>query len=42
MSGVRKNLKVRSTELSTLAWFMVLKKWSEWMKRTVCPALTAE
>ena len=27
-SGDRKDRKVRSTELSTLAWFMALKKWS--------------
>ena len=32
-SGVRKDRKVLSTELSTLAWDMALKKLSAWVKR---------
>ena len=40
-SGIRKDRKVRSTELSTLAWAMALKKSSEWTKRTVYPARMA-
>ena len=31
-SGVRKDRKARSVELSTRAWVMVLKKMSAWMK----------
>ena len=37
----RKDRKARSTELSTLAWVMALKKSSAWLKRTVCPARMA-
>ena len=40
--GVRKDRKARSTELSTLACAMALKKSSAWLKRTVCPARMAE
>ena len=40
-SGVRKDRKVRSTELSTLAWVRALKKSSAWLKRTEYPARTA-
>ena len=41
-SGVRKDRKARSSELSTLARAMALKKSSAWLKRTVCPARMAE
>ena len=37
----RKERKVRSTELSTLAWDMALKKLSAWRKRAVYPAMMA-
>ena len=40
-SGVRKDRKARSVELSTLAWVMALKKSSAWLKRTEYPARTA-
>ena len=40
-SGVRKDRKARSTELSTLAWVRALKKKSAWLKRTEYPARTA-
>ena len=34
--------KVRSTELSTLAWAMALKKLSAWRNRAVYPAMMGE
>ena len=40
-SGVRKDRKARSVELTTLACAMALKKSSAWTKRTVCPARMA-
>ncbi len=41
-SGERKERKVRSTELSTLAWAMALKKLSAWRNRAVYPAMMGE
>ena len=40
-SGLRKERKVRSTELSALAWDRALKESSAWQKRTVYPARMA-
>ena len=40
-SGERNERKVRSTELSTLAWAMTLKKLSAWRKGTLHSSLTA-